>query len=109
VALTEAVYYILLALAQEPLHGYGIMRRVEALSDGRVTLAAGTLYGALTALVGRGWIEEAAAEPESRRKAHALTPAGRAALAVELDRLRELVAYGERIMAAEPVMTGASG
>ena len=45
-ALTEAVYYILLALV-EPMHGYGIMQQTAALSKGRVRLSAGTLYGAL--------------------------------------------------------------
>ena len=45
-ALTEAVYYILLSLMQ-PMHGYGIMQNVEQLSNGRVKLAAGTLYGAI--------------------------------------------------------------
>ena len=55
-ALTEAVFYILLSL-DAPLHGYGIMQNVERLSGGRVRLAAGTLYGALTTLTERGWIE----------------------------------------------------
>lgn len=54
-ALTEAVFYILLSL-DTPLHGYGIMQNVERLSGGRVRLAAGTLYGALTTLTERGWI-----------------------------------------------------
>ena len=49
-ALTEAVYYILLSLLQ-PMHGYGIMQNTEALSEGRVRLAAGTLYGALNTLL----------------------------------------------------------
>ena len=54
-ALTEAVYYILLALLS-PLHGYGIMQNVEQLSNGRVKLAAGTLYGAINTLLEKGWI-----------------------------------------------------
>jgi len=54
-ALTEAVYYILLSLMQ-PLHGYGIMQNVEQLSKGRVRLAAGTLYGAISTLLEKGWI-----------------------------------------------------
>ena len=58
-ALTEAVFYILLSL-DAPLHGYGIMQNVERLSGGRVRLAAGTLYGALTTLTERGWIEAVA-------------------------------------------------
>ena len=49
IALTEAVYYILLSLCS-PLHGYGIMQRVDEMSAGRVKLAAGTLYGALNTL-----------------------------------------------------------
>ena len=57
-ALTEAVFYILLSL-QRPLHGYGIMQRVEELSRGRVRLAAGTLYGALATLVEKGWTTNA--------------------------------------------------
>ena len=55
IALTEAVYYILLSLGQ-PLHGYGIMQNVEQLSHGRVRLAAGILYGALNTMVSKGWI-----------------------------------------------------
>ena len=53
--LTESTYYILLSL-YTPQHGYDIMQRTEALSGGRVRLAAGTLYGALTSLCDKGWI-----------------------------------------------------
>ena len=49
-ALTEAVYYILLSLMQ-PMHGYGIMQNVERLSGGRLRLAAGTLYGAISTML----------------------------------------------------------
>ena len=93
--LTEAVYYILLSLT-EPLHGYGIMQRVEQLSSGRVRLAAGTLYGALNTLLERGWI--AAGPQEGRQKRYQLTPQGREALLGELARLRELVANGEKLL-----------
>ena len=89
-ALTEAVFYILLSL-DAPLHGYGIMQNVERLSGGRVRLAAGTLYGALTTLTERGWIE-AVGEDEGRRKEYRITPEGRAAVRVELARLQELTA-----------------
>ena len=54
-ALTESTYYILLSL-YHPQHGYGIMQQTEQLSGGRVHLAAGTLYGALTSLCDKGWI-----------------------------------------------------
>ena len=94
-ALTEAVFYILLSL-DAPLHGYGIMQNVERLSGGRVRLAAGTLYGALTTLTERGWIE-AVGEDEGRRKEYRITPEGRAAVRVELARLQELTANGEAL------------
>ena len=79
-----------------PLHGYGIMQNVERLSGGRVRLAAGTLYGALTTLTERGWIE-AVGEDEGRRKEYRITPEGRAAVRVELARLQELTANGEAL------------
>ena len=66
-ALTEAVYYILLSLI-EPMHGYGIMQNVEGLSNGRVKLAAGTLYGAINTLLEKGWIVVLSGEKNSRKK-----------------------------------------
>ena len=94
-ALTEAVFYILLSL-DAPLHGYGIMQNVERLSGGRVRLAAGTLYGALTTLTVRDWIK-AVGEDEGRRKEYRITPEGRAAVRAELARLQELTANGEAL------------
>ena len=95
-ALTEPVYYILLSLTA-PLHGYGIMQNVEALSGGRVRLAAGTLYGAISTLLERGWIEALPGE-DSRKKEYRITQAGRAVLAAELIRLQELLDNGKRIL-----------
>lgn len=96
-ALTEAVYYILLSL-HTPLHGYGIMQRVEQLSAGRVRLAAGTLYGALESLLKKGWIQALPEEAGSRKKEYVITPAGTRTSENELVRLRELVANGEEIL-----------
>ncbi|MDR0592307.1 MAG: helix-turn-helix transcriptional regulator [Bifidobacteriaceae bacterium] len=98
VALTEAVYYILLSLARGERHGYGIMQEVGAMSGGRVNLAAGTLYGALGTLAERGWIAELPAQEDSRRKEYALAAAGRTALEAELARLRELAANGAAVL-----------
>lgn len=95
-ALTEAVFYILLSLDQ-PLHGYGIMQNVEKLSAGRVHLAAGTLYGALTTLTERGWIEALPGEDEGRKKEYQITPQGRGAVKAELARLHELAANGDAL------------
>ena len=96
IALTEAVYYILLSLDQ-PLHGYGIMQNAEALSNGRVRLAAGTLYGALNTLMERGWIQMANQEPSARKKEYVITPLGRAVVLKELERLHELTDNGDRL------------
>ncbi len=95
--LTEAVYYILLALV-EPLHGYGIMQQTARLSNGRLVISAGTLYGALSTLLEKGWIKQVANTTDSRRKEYIITAEGRAVLVAELDRLRELVANGEKIL-----------
>ena len=98
--LTESTYYILLSL-HTPQHGYGIMQRAEALSGGRVRLAAGTLYGALNTLCDKGWIEALPGEGSRGKKQYQITPAGRAAAAAELARLKELVANGETVMKGE--------
>ena len=95
--LTEAVYYILLALV-EPLHGYGIMQQTAQLSNGRLVISAGTLYGAISTLLEKGWIQQVANITDSRRKEYVITDTGRAVLVAELDRLRELVANGEKIL-----------
>ena len=100
IALTEATYYILLSLVK-PRHGYGIMQTTEELSSGRVHLAAGTLYGALSALTTKGWIIPLPCEDESRRKEYCLTEKGRLVLRGEVERLRELADNGVRILGEE--------
>ena len=97
IALTEAVYYILLSLLS-PRHGYGIMQNAESLSAGRVKLAAGTLYGAINSLLEKGWITALPGEKDSRKKEYVITEEGRSVLRAELARLQELVANGARIM-----------
>lgn len=99
-ALTEATYYILLSL-YTPQHGYGIMQQSEALSHGRVHLAAGTLYGALNTLCDKGWIIQLPVEDGSRRKEYRLTQNGLAILVNEVRRLRELADNGEEILKGE--------
>ena len=96
-ALTEAVYYILLSLIQ-PMHGYGIMQNVEQLSEGRVKLAAGTLYGAINTLLEKGWIIALPGEKESRKKEYQITALGKEMLRSELLRLKELVENGNQIL-----------
>ena len=98
--LTESTYYILLSL-YTPQHGYGIMQQTEALSGGRVRLAAGTLYGALTSLCEKEWITPLPMDGDSRRKEYRLTAKGLVVLKNELNRLRQLVANGETILKEE--------
>ena len=98
--LTESTYYILLSL-YTPQHGYGIMQRTEVLSGGRVRLAAGTLYGALTSLCDKGWIAPLPVGENSRKKEYQLTEKGLEVLKNELNRLRQLVANGETVLKEE--------
>lgn len=92
--LTEGVYLILLSL-KTPLHGYGIIKSVSEKTDGRVNLAAGTLYGAISNLLNRGWIEELEGGEASRKKEYVITQAGEAALMREYERLNQLVRLGK--------------
>ena len=101
-ALTEAVYYILLSLL-EPRHGYGIMQNAEALSHGRVRLAAGTLYGAINTLLEKGWITALPGEKNSRKKEYVITDAGKQTLRQEITRLEELLANGKALLGEELV------
>jgi DNA-binding PadR family transcriptional regulator len=93
--LTESTFFIMLSLAPGPKHGYAILKDVEALSERRVILSTGTLYGAIKRLLEQGWIErveEATSDAAGReRKSYALTPQGRRVLNVEVARLQKLV------------------
>ena len=88
--LTEAVYYILLAL-RKPNHGYGITQEIQELTGGRVILGAGTLYGAIQTLQKKGWIDIYSVDMESRKKKeYVLTEQGREVFLAEKARLAEL-------------------
>ncbi len=89
-ALTESTYFVLAALAREPMHGYGIAKLAGELSEGRVKLTAGTLYGVLARLVERGQIVEDRVEVVAgrARRYYRLTSEGRELLTDETERLR---------------------
>jgi DNA-binding PadR family transcriptional regulator len=95
-ALTEAVFYILLSL-YSPMHGYGIMQNVQELSNNRVNLGAGTLYGAINTLLEKNWIHSIPGEKDSRKKEYQITDSGKSALEDDIRRLEELIANGKRI------------
>jgi DNA-binding PadR family transcriptional regulator len=99
-ALTEAVYYILLSL-YKPLHGYGIMQNVKDLSNNRVSLGPGTLYGAINTLLEKGWIRPLSNENESRKKEYEITELGKEIVKAELLRLEELISNGHQIVGGE--------
>jgi DNA-binding PadR family transcriptional regulator len=93
--LTEAAFYILLSMAPGPMHGYAILKDVEALSGGRILFSTGTLYGGLKRFLAWGWIRRMDAkekDPGGRpRKAYALTEKGRRILDAEIVRMQSLV------------------
>lgn len=101
--LTQATFYILLSLLPMPKHGYAVMKEVKALSDGRILLSTGTLYGAIKRLLGRGWIERIddlnVEETGRGRKSYKLTHYGRRILNAEIDRLQSLVKTARQISA----------
>ena len=89
--LTEAFYYILLAL-RKPNHGYGVIQEIEELTGGRVVVGPGTLYGALQTMQKREWIRIYSQDTESRKKKeYIITDLGRAAFEAEKSRLEELL------------------
>ena len=85
----EPTFFILAALASGQAHGYRLLGAVEELSEGRVRLRAGTLYGALDRLERDGFIEleSVASEGGPPRRSYRITPAGRRLLEAEIDRL----------------------
>lgn len=89
--MTEATYYILLAL-MKPGRGYGMMQRIKELSGGRIEMGPGTLYGVLTRMNKEGLIT--LTSEEGRRKNYAITEEGKNALHLEYRRLKQLVTDG---------------
>ena len=89
--LTEPVLLILMSLADRPRHGYALMKDIESLSNGRVRISTGTLYGALRRLLEDMWIERFEQEDTSREKqAYRLTAEGRRQLQLDVDRMKQL-------------------
>ena len=93
--LSEVTFLILVSLEGGPKHGYAIMKEVEELSQHRVLLSTGTLYGAIKRLLGDGWITRLDLTEDSNdgrdRKSYQLTSRGQKVLWAETQRLQELV------------------
>ena len=97
--LSESYYYILLCLAKGANHGYGIMQMTEKLSAGDVMIGSGTMYGATSNMMKKGWIREIMSdEPgQERRRLYQLTDAGREVLRQEISRLRRMLENAEEV------------
>jgi DNA-binding PadR family transcriptional regulator len=108
--LPAAAFQILMSLADDDLHGYEIMRRVEQQTDGRTRIGPGTLYSSIQALLDAGFITEVALRGEAgsndeRRRYYRLTTAGRKAARDEAERLADVlrVARAKKILRGEYV------
>lgn len=88
--LTPAVFHILLALADGPVHGYALMQAAESTAG--FAMGPGTIYGTLERLERAGMVKEVAGSGDGRRRLFAIQPAGRAALRQEARRLSRLAA-----------------
>ena len=93
--LSEATYYILLSLV-EPMHGYGIMQKVERISEGTVSIGPGTMYGAFSNLEKEGLI--AMVKEEEHRKSYALTEKGRQVLVEQIRRMEIMSRNGQGVV-----------
>jgi DNA-binding PadR family transcriptional regulator len=109
--LAPATLHILLALAGEDLHGYGIMQEVHRQSEGRYKLGPGTLYDNIQRLTSQGLVQEVArrtaaersGNDDPRRRYYRLTSAGRSVLSEEISRLETVVREGKlRMQSAKP-------
>ena len=89
--LTHLTYHVLLALAGESLHGYGMIVEIEERTAGAMTVEAGTLYAAIKRMVADGQIEPAPGEGGGRRRNYRLTALGNELLVAESSRLARLV------------------
>ena len=96
--MSESYYYILLCLSKGANHGYGIMQMTSQLSKGEVTIGSGTMYGATSNMMKKGWITEVMSnEPGAERtRMYSLTDEGRAALNDEIVRLRRMLESVEK-------------
>jgi DNA-binding PadR family transcriptional regulator len=103
--LTEATYFILLSLSPKPKHGYAIMKDVKVLSENRVVLSTGTLYGALKRLLDQAWIirldDDNPQGSVRDRKVYKLSEHGRRILEEEIARLQKLLIAAKQHLAEE--------
>ena len=97
--MSESYFYILLCLAKGANHGYGIMQMTEKLSGGDGIIGSGTMYGATSNMMKKGWIHEIMSEEAGveRRRLYQLTELGREVLQTEIARLRRMLDNAEGV------------
>jgi DNA-binding PadR family transcriptional regulator len=109
--LTPVVLHILLALSEGERHGYAVAQEIEDVTDGRIRMGPGTLYGSIQRMLTASLIEEAPAKrradsDDERRRYYRMTSYGRRVLELELERLSDVVAIARRKnLIAEPRST----
>lgn len=98
IPLSSAVFFILLALADDEKHGYAIMQEIKILSDQKVHMGPGTLYTTIQRLFDYGLIEETSSKSEGdpRRRYYRLTRTGNTLLETEMGRLEALVRVAQK-------------
>jgi len=97
--LSEPAFLILLSISKGPIHGYGIIHDVLDITDGRVEISTGTLYGAISRMVDDGWIEEHGlenGEGSRGKKKYRLTNKGSKIVNQEINRLKSLIGVAEK-------------
>jgi DNA-binding PadR family transcriptional regulator len=93
--MTEAAYYVLISL-NKPRHGYGIMQHVNDITNERINIGAGTMYGNLSRMEKEGLINSVA--EEDRKKIYEISEKGKIVLELEITRLEELLNHGKSEM-----------
>lgn len=100
IPLTETTFYILISLL-EPLHGYGIMQKVETLSNGRVLLGPGTLYGAINNMLSLNLISLYQDDKtHNRKKIYQINDKGKTLINLEMERLKEILKNAEDLLSS---------
>ena len=89
--LSNAAFHILLSLAGEPRHGYGIIQEIRRQSEGQYSIGPGTLYDNLQKLMEGGAVREVVARGKDARRRYELTELGQRVLAADTERLRSIV------------------
>ncbi|GCF11939.1 PadR family transcriptional regulator [Dictyobacter arantiisoli] len=113
--LTPAVFHILLALADQERHGYGIMQEITQRTDGKVRMGPGTLYGSIKRMLADGLLEESGERPDTtldheRRRYYRLTGFGQRVVRLEAARLAQLVtvAQSKKLLSGPEIAGGFS-